>query len=256
MLEQQFGHSLLGLAVLSAHEPVRVDLNQSGCATLDDLARGIGKAARERRLAGAGRSDEHREPVDRARLERHESSHAPGQQRVVKQAILAILRNDDRIPVTGVSRIGHENVGGDVFSDVHRVNRFVSAIQGCTNRDAISTAFSKSGDTGRVDVGEVLLIDDVVTGWDDNKPARPCMVVRVSDPPRSGAWVVPRSTKGRQGTFVPAGALPGLNKDGRFMFLPHFVPAVDLADCESLGVLGDADRERVLANVNEVEIDP
>lgn len=106
-----------------------------------------------------------------------------------------------------------------------------------------------------VDVGEVLLIDDVVTGFDDNKPGRPCMVVRVVGMPRAGAWVVPRSTKGRQGTFVSAGTLPGLDKDGRFMFLPHFVAQVDLNGCPSLGVLEWRDRERVLENVNDVEID-
>jgi len=106
-----------------------------------------------------------------------------------------------------------------------------------------------------MEVGEVLLIDDVVTGFDDNKPARPCMVVRVTDPPRTGALVVPRSTKGSTGTFVPAGALHGLNKAGRFMFLPHFVSAADLEACTSLGVLGANYRDLVLANVNDVEID-
>ena len=101
----------------------------------------------------------------------------------------------------------------------------------------------------------MLRIDDVVTGFDDNKRGRPCMVVRVVGPPRAGAWVVPRSTKGRTGTFVRAGALPRLDRDGRFMFLPHFVAAADLGECESLGVLNVGDRERVLANVNDVVID-
>lgn len=106
-----------------------------------------------------------------------------------------------------------------------------------------------------VEVGEVLLIDDVVTGFDDNKPGRPCMVIRVVEPPRAGVWVVPRSTKGHQGTFVAARALPDLNKDGRFMFLPHFVAAADLEGCRSLGVLGPDVRDPVLANVNDVIID-
>jgi hypothetical protein len=104
-------------------------------------------------------------------------------------------------------------------------------------------------------VGEVLRIDDVVTGFDDNKLQRPCMVVRVSGPPRAGAWVLPRSTKGSVGTLVRAGALSGLNKDGRFMFVPRFVAMSDLAGCPSLGVLGDAGRDRVLDNVNDVIID-
>ncbi len=104
-------------------------------------------------------------------------------------------------------------------------------------------------------VGEVLRIDDVVTGFDDNKLQRPCMIVRVSAPPRAGAWVLPRSTRGSTGTLVRAGALAGLNKDGRFMFVPRFVSAGDLAGCPSLGVLGPADRDRVLDNVNDVIID-
>ena len=101
----------------------------------------------------------------------------------------------------------------------------------------------------------MLRIDDVITGFDDNKIGRPCMLVRVSESPPAGAWVVPRSTKGSQGTFVAAGALPGLDKDGRFMFLPRFVARADLAGCASLGVLSDRDRDRVLANVNDVLID-
>lgn len=106
-----------------------------------------------------------------------------------------------------------------------------------------------------MDTGEVLLIDDAVTGYDRNKPKRPCMVVRVVDAPHAGAWVVPRSTKGTIGTFVPARALPGLNRDGRFMFVPVFVAAADLIAVTSLGVLGFAHRQRILNNLNDVVID-
>lgn len=107
-----------------------------------------------------------------------------------------------------------------------------------------------------VEVGEVLRVDDVVTGFNDNKRGRPCMVLRVVGRPRTGAWVVPRSTKGRTGTLVRARALPQLDQDGWFMFLPRFVVAADLTECESLGVLPVEDRERVLENVNDVVIDP
>lgn len=106
-----------------------------------------------------------------------------------------------------------------------------------------------------MEAGEVLRIDDAITGYDRNKRGRPCMVVRVDERPRAGAWVVPRSTTGSVGTSVPAGALPGLNRPGRFMYLPHFVPAADLALCPSLGVLGEPHRQRVLDNVNDVAID-
>lgn len=101
----------------------------------------------------------------------------------------------------------------------------------------------------------MLLIDDVVTDFDRYKLARPCMVVRVVDRPRAGAWVLPRSTQGSSGTLVPAHALDGLDKDGRFMFIPRFAAAGDLAQVRSLGVLPSPHRERVLANVNDVVID-
>ena len=100
-----------------------------------------------------------------------------------------------------------------------------------------------------------MRIDDAVTGFDYNKRGRPCMVVRIADKPRAGAWVLPRSTTGSIGTPVPARVLPGLNKDGRFMFLPHFVAAADLEACPSLGVLPEPYRRKVLANVNDVLID-
>lgn len=106
-----------------------------------------------------------------------------------------------------------------------------------------------------MEVGEILRIDDAITGFDDNKPGRPCMVMRVVEKPRTGAWVVPRSTKGSIGTLVPAGVLPGLNRPGRFMYLPHFVAEGDLTGCPSLGLLPQPHRDRVLANVNEVVID-
>lgn len=109
--------------------------------------------------------------------------------------------------------------------------------------------------TARVELGEVLRVDDAVTGFDLNKPGRPCCVVKVESSPRSGAWVLPRSTKGTTGTFVPGGVLPGLDRDGRFQFIPRYVSAQDLENCPSLGVLPDPHRSRVLANVNTVEFD-
>lgn len=101
----------------------------------------------------------------------------------------------------------------------------------------------------------MLLIDDVITGFDRNKPGRPCMVVRVEPSPRAGAWVVPRSTQGSIGTRVPRNVLPGLNKDGRFQFLPRRVSVLDLAGCRSLGLMPEPYRTKVLQNANMVLID-
>jgi hypothetical protein len=111
----------------------------------------------------------------------------------------------------------------------------------------------------RVEIGDVLLIDDAITGFDRNKPDRPCMVVKVEASPRAGCWVLPRSTRGSVGTFVPRNALAGLNKDGRFQFVPRWVSSGDVAGCRALGRLPDPYRTRVLENANmvaiEVEID-
>jgi len=123
----------------------------------------------------------------------------------------------------------------------------------------VRPATGASAILARVEVGDVLLIDDAITGFDRNKPERPCMVVRVEAPPRAGGWVVPRSTQGSIGTLVPRGALPSLNKDGRFQFVPRWVSASDLTGCRSLGTLPEPYRTRVLDNANmvvaEVEID-
>lgn len=105
-----------------------------------------------------------------------------------------------------------------------------------------------------MEIGQILRIDDVVTGFDDNKTGRPCMVVRIEAPPRSGAWVLPRSTR-PPGTKTPGGLLPGLDRVGWFMYLPHRVSGEDLADCPSLGQFPESHRARVLENVNDVQID-
>lgn len=104
-------------------------------------------------------------------------------------------------------------------------------------------------------VGEVIRVDDALTGFDLNKPGRPCCIVRVEEPPRSGVWVVPRSTRGTTGTLTPAGTLPGINSDGRFQFIPRFVAAADLEGCESLGLLPEPYLARVLENVNSIVFD-
>lgn len=104
-------------------------------------------------------------------------------------------------------------------------------------------------------VGEVLRIDDAITGFDDNKPGRPCLVVRVEDSPRSRAWVVPRTTAGRDGTLTPARVLPGLEQEGRFMYMPRPVESDDLDGCESLGTLPGEWLAQVLENVNLAVVD-
>ncbi|MGO9902513.1 MAG: hypothetical protein ACLP0J_23155 [Solirubrobacteraceae bacterium] len=106
-----------------------------------------------------------------------------------------------------------------------------------------------------MEIGEVLLIDDAITGFDRNKPERPCMVVKLEAPPRAGCWVLPRSTQGSVGTFVPRNVLPGFDKDGRFQFIPRWVGAADIAPCRGLGTLPEPYRTRVFDNANMVAIE-
>lgn len=100
-----------------------------------------------------------------------------------------------------------------------------------------------------MEVGEILRIDDALTGFDDNKVGRPCMVVRLETHPRSGGWVLPRSTR-PPGTKTPGGLLPGLDRDGWFMYLPYHLVEADLETCPSVGVLPEPYRTAVLDNVN------
>jgi hypothetical protein len=111
------------------------------------------------------------------------------------------------------------------------------------------------GILGHVEVGEVRRVDDAITGFDRNKSGRPCVLIRVETTPRAGAWLLPGSSQGSIGTFVPRNTLPGLKKDGRFQFLPRWVSARDLAGCPSLGCLPEPYRTRVLENANTIVVD-
>jgi hypothetical protein len=88
--------------------------------------------------------------------------------------------------------------------------------------------------------GEVLRMNDVDTGFDRFSPAdgakegRPYVVI--GKPFGGRVRVVPQSTKGTRGVYVPAGAVEGL-KEGRF--IPWSTPVrISLAArCESVGYL-------------------
>lgn len=88
--------------------------------------------------------------------------------------------------------------------------------------------------------GELLRMDDVDTGFDKFSPpdgakeGRPYVVI--GTPFGGRVRVVPQSTKGTRGVYVPAGAVDGL-KEGRF--IPWSTPVrISLAArCESLGYL-------------------
>lgn len=103
--------------------------------------------------------------------------------------------------------------------------------------------------------GEVIRLDDRVTQFDDNKLGRPNCVVAIVGDPIELVYVVPRTTKGTVGTLVPANVLPGLDKAGRFLFVPRPVEPADLVDVDRLGVLPDSYKTRVLENVNTAAID-
>ena len=103
--------------------------------------------------------------------------------------------------------------------------------------------------------GEVIRLDDDVTGFDFGKTGRPNCIVRLVGEPLQLAYVVPRTTDGSIGTPTPVGVLPGLNKAGRFLYLPRPVLPADLARCERLGLLPEKLRTLVLGNVNWAALD-
>lgn len=88
--------------------------------------------------------------------------------------------------------------------------------------------------------GELVRMNDVDTGFDKFSPAdgakegRPYVVI--GTPFGARVRVVPQSTKGTRGVYVPDGAVEGL-KDGRF--IPWSTPVrISLAArCESIGYL-------------------
>jgi hypothetical protein len=99
-------------------------------------------------------------------------------------------------------------------------------------------------------VGEVIRLDDVVTDFDYGKTGRPNCIVRLIGDPLEQAYVVPRSTTGSIGTMTKANVLPGLDKPGRFLYLPRLVMPADLEGCERIGLLPPEIRQQVLENVN------
>ena len=103
--------------------------------------------------------------------------------------------------------------------------------------------------------GEVIRLDDKVTGFDFDKIGRPNCIVRLVGDPLQQAYVVPRTTDGSIGTPTPAGVLPGLNKAGRFLYLPRPVLPADLVGCERLGLLPEKLRTLVFDNVNWAALD-
>lgn len=109
-----------------------------------------------------------------------------------------------------------------------------------------------------MEVGDVIRIDDRLTGFDLNKIARPYCVVRVIGDPWAEIYVVPRSTdRVPGGVETPAGVLPGINKRGWFVFRAYRLTPSDIPGIEPVGQLEDAISTRVvdLANVVEIDID-
>jgi hypothetical protein len=103
--------------------------------------------------------------------------------------------------------------------------------------------------------GEVILLDDRVTGFDDNKEDRPYCVARVVGDPLEFVLVVPRTTEGTIGTLTEAGVLPQLNKRGRFLYRPYQVFPADLKTVKRIGVLPPTIAKKVLENVNFAAFD-
>jgi hypothetical protein len=107
-----------------------------------------------------------------------------------------------------------------------------------------------------VEEGDVIWIPDRLTGFDDNKPSRPYVVVRVVGDPPVEIYVVPRTTERTHGTVeVPAGVVPSLEKGGWFLFRAYRLAAADVADTEPVGRLPEPYRDTVLEQANLAEFD-
>jgi hypothetical protein len=104
--------------------------------------------------------------------------------------------------------------------------------------------------------GDVIRLDDTVTGFDLGKQGRPYCVVAVYGDPPAVVYVVPRSTQPQsQGVATPSGVLPGLNDAGRFLWRPYAVAVTDVTDAPQLGLVPEPYRTRVLEQVNLAEFD-
>jgi hypothetical protein len=109
-----------------------------------------------------------------------------------------------------------------------------------------------------VQEGDVIRIDDRLTGFDLNKKGRPYCVVRVVGEPWTEIFVVPRTTDRTAGAVqTPASAVPTLNEVGWFLFRAYRVVRADLANIEPVGRLKDPWRTQVMeqANTAEFEVD-
>jgi mRNA-degrading endonuclease toxin of MazEF toxin-antitoxin module len=95
-------------------------------------------------------------------------------------------------------------------------------------------------------LGDVVLADDDVVGFEGGKIGRPYLVVRVIGDPPELVYVVPRTASGWEGVPVPARVLPGLNKEGKFLVDPLQVAATDLAGASVLGELPEPYLSRIL----------
>jgi hypothetical protein len=108
-----------------------------------------------------------------------------------------------------------------------------------------------------MEIGDMIRLDDWVTGFDDNKEGRPYMVVHVEDPPLY-VWVLPRTTDTRAsgaGILVPRGVIRTLNQDGRFMYRAY---RLAIEEVEQLTVFDQVQQPllaTILQQVNRAEVE-
>jgi hypothetical protein len=129
------------------------------------------------------------------------------------------------------------------------------------SQDATQKALSKAArrawyDDGRVTEGDVIRLHDRLTGFDDNKPDRPYCVVRVVGDPWSEVYAVPRTSEPvRGGVRTPANVLPGLNKEGWFLFRGYRLERADVQGAEHIGKLSADVTAQVQEQANLAEFD-
>jgi hypothetical protein len=104
--------------------------------------------------------------------------------------------------------------------------------------------------------GDVIRIDDRLTGFDDNKLGRPYCVVRVIGDRWREIYVVPRTTEQTRGAVkLEAGVVATLNQTGWFLFRGYRLEPADIEGVEPVGALPAAVLTRVQDQANLAEFD-
>jgi hypothetical protein len=102
--------------------------------------------------------------------------------------------------------------------------------------------------TQRVAVGDVLYVNDRVSGFSRKDKFRWCIVVSVTS---AGVRLAFRSASRRDGVMIPKGAMERFTKDGWISRDTLRIAPEDAERAENVGRIGDDYLQQILFIVNE-----